>query len=137
MKKLNLLLLAFIALFVISCNETATGETESVEVEEAVSEKATAFEMGPKVEVPAFENKDFSAFAHSMDALMDKTIDLLKVGDEEGLAALEAEGQALQAQGEALKDVVSDNDIALFENYMKDKAKQVMTAAGIDLSGIE
>lgn len=136
MKKLNLLLVAFVALFLISCNTAATPEVveEEVVVE---TEEVVAVSTAETVKVPTFENEEFNTFAQNMDALMNKTIALLNAGDQEGVAALEAEGQALQEQGAALQDKISAEDKAVFEEYMKAKAKELMTAAGVDLSGME
>lgn len=137
MKKLNLLLLAFVALFVFSCNNTTETAEEEIVEEVVVSEPDVTPEMDVRMVVPTFENEEFNQFAQDMDALLNKTIDLLKAGDQEGVAALEDEGKALQATGEALEAKVSDADKALFEAYMKEKGKELMSAAGIDLGGIE
>ncbi len=138
MKKLNLLVLAFLAIFAISCNSTTETADEVIEVEEEVvvvtEEKATS---SSSVEVPTFENEEFNTFANDMDALLSKTIALLKAGDQEGVAGLESEGKALQEKGAALQDQISDADKALFEAYMKEKGKELMSAAGLNLSGNE
>jgi len=140
MKKINLLLLAFIAIFAISCSETSAEEVETVEVEtEELSAEEVVIESANTTtavvtELPTFENAEFNAFAQEMDALLNKTITLLEAGDEEGVAALEPEGKALQERGMALENEINEADRALFEAYMQNKAKELMAAAGINLN---
>lgn len=136
MKKLNLLLVAFVALFAISCNNTTPEAVEEEITEEVVMETETV-STEVSVEVPTFENEEFNTFAQDMDVLMNETIALLIAGDQEGLAAIEERGKALQEKGQALQSTISEEDKALFEGYMKEKAKELMNAAGLNLSSSE
>lgn len=132
MKKIYLVL-AVLALGFTACNKQApateevTEETTETVVEEPVVEETTS-----STELPAFESEELTAFATEFDAYFDKSMELLKAGDMEGLAALEEEGKALQEKGELLKDAVSEADQALFEDYLKGKAEEMLKASGLD-----
>lgn len=139
MKKIHLFLLAVIGLFMFACNNDAPQEEEVVEetpveeVEEVVTE--TEEVEASSVELPDFENEDLQEFAQAFDTYMDKAITLMKAGDMEGLEALNEEGEALQQKGEELKDNVSEEDKALLEEYLKEKAMEMVSASGLDKLG--
>lgn len=137
MKKIHLFFLAVFSLFMFACNNDAPQEEEVIEeapveeVEEAVTEEVEA----SNVELPSFESKELQDFAEAFDTYMDKAIALMKEGDMDGLEALNEEGEALQKQGEALKDNVSEEDKALLEEYLKEKAMEMVSASGLDKLG--
>jgi len=126
MKKINLLFFTLTALVIFSCNNS----TEEIVKEAAVEEVVEMVET-PKAGIPNFENADLTAFSIEFSAFFDKSMDLLKSGDMEGLAAIESEGKALQVKSEALKSSLSEGDKALLEEYLKGKATEMLSSAGL------
>ena len=55
----------------------------------------------------------------------------MKEGNQEGLKSLEAKGNELQAQSEALQSKVSEKDKVLLEEFLKAKATEMLQAAGL------
>lgn len=131
MKKINLLLFALIAVILFSCNNT-TESTEEVVEEVSVEE---VVKLAPAPGIPNFESADLTAFTEDFSIYFDKSMELLKAGNMEGLAALEPEGKALHARSETLKNTVSEGDKALLEEYLKGKATEMISASGLDKLG--
>lgn len=130
MKKINLVLIAFVAVILFSCNNTA--ETEEVVEDASAEEVVKTVEAVGSPEIPNFESTELRAFTEEFAVYFDKSMALLRAGDMEGLAALESEGKALQEKGDALKNTVSEGDNALLENYLKNKATEMLSASGLD-----
>lgn len=124
---------ALMAVVLFSCNNEAPTEevVEEVVVEEVIEEEVAT----PSAGIPNFENAELAEFTAEFGAYFDKSMELLKAGDMEGLAALEEEGKALQERGEALKNEVSEADKALLEEYLKGKATEMLSASGLDKIG--
>lgn len=129
MQKLNILILvALLGLF--ACQES-TETTEETPSEETVVEEETPAQPLGTVEIPDFESPELVEFAKNFEVFFNESLAYMKEGNQEGLKALEAKGNELQAQSEALQSKVSEKDKVLLEEFLKAKATEMLQAAGL------
>ncbi|MCB9257434.1 MAG: hypothetical protein H6579_09915 [Chitinophagales bacterium] len=138
MKKINLFILIFSSILLFSCNNSNPESPEQMEEETQSTEENVEVEAaveGSTTEIPAFENQDLASFAVAFDDYFNRSMELLQQGDMEKLKSLEAEGMELQKKAETLKSMISENDKALLEEYLKEKGKEMLSASGLDKLG--
>lgn len=137
MKKINLFAFVFSSVLLFSCN---SGNNENNEViEEEVQSAEENLEVEANVEssssIPAFESAELVAFTKAFDDYFNRSMELLKKGDMAGLKAIEEEGKSLQEKSEIYKSKVSESDKALFDAYLMEKGKEMLSVSGLDKLG--
>ncbi|MGB1247419.1 MAG: hypothetical protein ACPG4Z_00935 [Chitinophagales bacterium] len=129
MRKISLFILASIIFVTYSCNNTTEEVVDVVEEETTVVEEVIEeVEEVTATDLPTFESEEMTAFIGEYDALVVRTIDMLKAGDFEGMAALEEEGNALTDKVDGLLENASEADQATFVTYITSKEEEIQAA---------
>lgn len=129
MRKISLFILASIIFATYSCNNTTEEVVDVVEEETTVVEEVIEeVEEVTATDLPTFESEEMTAFIGEYDALVVRTIDMLKAGDFEGMATLEEEGNALTDKVDGLLENASEADQATFVTYITSKEEEIQAA---------